>query len=195
MEGHEFRPMDVGQILDRTFRLYRDNFVRFIAIVALVQVPVALLSIGLNAAVTLTVARGDEIDQSSQLLTVDGEPIESPALALHCPDALSFSPRPAHVLDVYGVRPRTIPHTLSFLARKSRPRPSAITVHLRNVGGGTLSPAVVAMAVGPDPAWLTLRMVGSGKRRAIRVSADARDLAPGAYDAVVEVDCPGAVSH
>ena len=39
----EFVPMGVGQILDRTFRLYRQNFVRFLAIVSVVRVPVALI--------------------------------------------------------------------------------------------------------------------------------------------------------
>jgi hypothetical protein len=40
-----FTPMTVGQIIDRTFTLYRNNFLRFITIVALVYVPVALISI------------------------------------------------------------------------------------------------------------------------------------------------------
>ena len=145
-------------------------------------------------AVTLTVASGDEIDRSSQLLTVDGEPIEAPTLTLHSPGELSFDPRAAHALDVYGVPPRTIPHTLSFLARKSRPRPSAKTVHLRNVGGGTLSSAVLTLPGGADTGWLTLTTAGSGNRQTLRVATDARNLAPGAYAAVVEVNCPGAVN-
>lgn len=40
-----FEPMSVSGILDRTFRLYRRNFVRFITIAAVVQVP--LLIVGL----------------------------------------------------------------------------------------------------------------------------------------------------
>lgn len=40
-----FEPMSVGQILDRAFVLYRHNFARFIAIVAIVQVPVNLLMV------------------------------------------------------------------------------------------------------------------------------------------------------
>ncbi len=42
-----FEPMGVGAILDRTFRLYARNFVPFIAIVAVVQVPLSLLEFGL----------------------------------------------------------------------------------------------------------------------------------------------------
>ena len=39
-----FEPMSVGGILDQTFRFYRGNLVRFIAIAAVVQVPMGLLS-------------------------------------------------------------------------------------------------------------------------------------------------------
>ena len=48
MQTNEFRPMSVGQIVDQTFRLYRRNFVRFMVIVAIVQVPIALLTLMLN---------------------------------------------------------------------------------------------------------------------------------------------------
>lgn len=43
MQAHEFEPMSIGRILDRTFKIYKNNFIRFIAIVALIQVPIALL--------------------------------------------------------------------------------------------------------------------------------------------------------
>jgi len=42
--------MGIGAILDRAFRLYRQNFVRFIAIVAIVVVPVSLLNVLLISA-------------------------------------------------------------------------------------------------------------------------------------------------
>lgn len=45
MARPQFEPMSVGQILDRTFVLYKNNFARFIAIVAIVQVPASLLMI------------------------------------------------------------------------------------------------------------------------------------------------------
>lgn len=44
MPERQFAPMTVGQILDQTFRLYKRNFLRFVAIVAVVQVPLALIS-------------------------------------------------------------------------------------------------------------------------------------------------------
>jgi len=43
MTTQDFAPMGVGQILDRTFRLYKRNFARFVAIVAVVKVPITLL--------------------------------------------------------------------------------------------------------------------------------------------------------
>jgi len=44
MTTQQFEPMSSGQILDRVFRLYKGNFVRFIAIVAIIKVPLALLT-------------------------------------------------------------------------------------------------------------------------------------------------------
>jgi hypothetical protein len=45
MQAHDFEPMSIGGILDRTFRIYKDNFIRFVTIVAVIQVPIALLMI------------------------------------------------------------------------------------------------------------------------------------------------------
>jgi hypothetical protein len=45
MARREFEPMSVGQILDRTFRLYREDFVHFVTIVAVVQVPLGLVGL------------------------------------------------------------------------------------------------------------------------------------------------------
>lgn len=41
--AEQFEPMGVGGILDKTFKIYKNNFVRFITIVALVQIPVWLI--------------------------------------------------------------------------------------------------------------------------------------------------------
>lgn len=41
-----FTPMSVGQILDRTFRLYRQHFLRYITIIAIIQVPMSILGVG-----------------------------------------------------------------------------------------------------------------------------------------------------
>lgn len=39
------RPLGLGQLLDQAIRLYRNNFIKFIGIIAIVQVPVSLISI------------------------------------------------------------------------------------------------------------------------------------------------------
>ena len=48
----DLRPLTVGEILDRAFRLYRNNFLKFLGIVAVTQVPASLL--GLLVTATLT---------------------------------------------------------------------------------------------------------------------------------------------
>lgn len=44
METMQFEPMSVGRIFDRAFLIYRNNFLRFVTIVAIIEVPLALLS-------------------------------------------------------------------------------------------------------------------------------------------------------
>jgi hypothetical protein len=45
MRAHDFEPMSIGGILDRTFEIYRENFIRFVTIVAVIQVPIGLLMV------------------------------------------------------------------------------------------------------------------------------------------------------
>jgi hypothetical protein len=45
MAATNFEPMSIGQVLDGTFRIYKSNFVRFIAIVAIIHVPIGLIQI------------------------------------------------------------------------------------------------------------------------------------------------------
>ena len=49
MEMQQFEPMSTGQILDKTFRLYKSNFVRFLAVVAVIQVPLGLIAMLLQS--------------------------------------------------------------------------------------------------------------------------------------------------
>lgn len=49
MEAMQFEPMSVGRIVDRTFAIYRNNFLRFVTIVAIIQVPIGLLSLISNS--------------------------------------------------------------------------------------------------------------------------------------------------
>jgi hypothetical protein len=57
METVQFEPMSVGRIFDVTFNLYRRNFLRFITIVAIIEVPVGLISIISTSSVSRTFAR------------------------------------------------------------------------------------------------------------------------------------------
>ncbi|MEN6334928.1 MAG: hypothetical protein ABFE01_11750 [Phycisphaerales bacterium] len=45
MDAMQFEPMSVSRIFDRAFALYRNNFLRFITIVAMIEVPLSLLTI------------------------------------------------------------------------------------------------------------------------------------------------------
>lgn len=48
---HEtLRPLGMGELLDRAIRLYRRNFFKFIGVIAVMQVPVALISLALTLA-------------------------------------------------------------------------------------------------------------------------------------------------
>jgi hypothetical protein len=49
MPEHTFEPMGIGQIFDRSFRLYRQNFIQFLAIVAVIHVPVVLIQVGIQS--------------------------------------------------------------------------------------------------------------------------------------------------
>lgn len=61
MSMPQFEPMSVSGILDRALRLYRDQFVRFVAIAAIVQVPLGLMmSVGL----ALIIGAGTVADRS-----------------------------------------------------------------------------------------------------------------------------------
>ena len=45
MEQLNFEPMTIGGILDRTFRLYRQNFLRFLSIVSVIQIPMIIVGL------------------------------------------------------------------------------------------------------------------------------------------------------
>ena len=49
METMQFEPMSVGRIFDRAFAIYRNNFLRFVTIVAIIEVPLALFSIATSS--------------------------------------------------------------------------------------------------------------------------------------------------
>ena len=56
--GIRLRPMGVGDILDETFRLYRRHFLSFVIAMAVVAVPLALLTVGFNVAAGVATTPG-----------------------------------------------------------------------------------------------------------------------------------------
>jgi Flp pilus assembly protein TadD len=52
----QLRAMSVGELLDTTFRLYRRNFLLFIGLVAVIQVPLTLLGVAFEATYSPTVS-------------------------------------------------------------------------------------------------------------------------------------------
>lgn len=84
MDAQQFEPMSIGGILDRTFRLYKNNFVRFITIVAIIQVPISLLMLVstsfMQRGVSVKPAAGYEDfrnDETSNMEEMTGEEEES----------------------------------------------------------------------------------------------------------------------
>ena len=59
MAAQQFEPMSSGQILDKVFRLYKENFVRFITTVAIIQVPLALVTMIWFATVVAQINTGE----------------------------------------------------------------------------------------------------------------------------------------
>ncbi len=144
--------------------------------------------------VTLTVDDGVGRAAFTQHLTVDGQMSVMPGLALDAPRELSFRARPVQAMDVYGWPIRHLPHTLTFVARTTRPRPDAKEIKLRNAGGGTLPKAHIEISPTEAAGWLTVHVGGSGNAQQLTVGVNAEGLLVGTYEAWVAVETPGAVN-
>jgi len=65
------RPMTLGELLDRAFRLYRQNFLKFIGIFAIPYIPLALIQIGLSFFTTASLLGTTQSDPG-QILSSPG---------------------------------------------------------------------------------------------------------------------------
>ncbi len=138
--------------------------------------------------VTLTVEDGVERSSATHLITVDGDALAQPALALGSDDDVSFVERRAEVRDTYGIAPAFEPHTLRFTLRRGSPAVIVKRVLITNRGGGELSAALKASIQYHDAAgWLAVEPEPDG--RALRVRAAGEKLMPGLYLATVRVEC------
>ncbi len=150
--------------------------------------------------VTLVVEDGERRATTTQHMTVSGEPVGRPVLALSAPEEPSFRRRPVEVKHVYGLPVERVPHTLELLARPTRPQPRARTVAIENLGGGTLAPVRVRIRYldgyggRKGDGWLRAEVKGHDNEQSLRVQADAAGLAPGRYHARVEVRSPGSLN-
>lgn len=145
--------------------------------------------------ITLTVDDGMYRDSFTQHITVDGGEIERPALVFMAPEEFSFRKRPVSMMDVYGMSPAFIPHTLYFTARSSRPIPDSKIIQVQNLGKGTLSQvAIHKISYDDKNGWLAVKQTGAGNAQQLIVSVDASNLKPRTYSAIVQTQCPGAVN-
>ena len=145
-------------------------------------------------AVTLTVCDGEQKADFVQNITVDGTSVAKPGVALFAADEVEFLPWPVNATRVYGEAPVFLPHTLRFTARESRPAPSEKQVALVNTGQGTLAAAAVSVDYFAEDDWCHVVIGGEGNEQSLRVSVDATGLAPGFYEAHVEVNVAGALN-
>lgn len=140
--------------------------------------------------VTLVVESGDKRATRTMHMTVSGEPMQKPVLALTS-DEPSFRPRPAEVADVYGW-PVQVPHTLPFVGYREVGKLQPKYVRLENLGGGELAaPTVETKYEGDSQGWLTAEVADSST---VAVAADPAGLEPGTYTATVTVACAGALN-
>lgn len=68
----DLRPLSVGELLDRTFRLFRKNFLTFVLIAVIMQLPVSILQIGSALMVNnfaFNPAAGNPFDNSGAILS------------------------------------------------------------------------------------------------------------------------------
>jgi PKD repeat protein len=145
--------------------------------------------------VTLTISDATRRDAFTQHITVKGEPVDKPVLAIASRHEPEFAVRPVPVMDVYGTEPHFLPHTLRFLARPgSTPRPPSKTLEIRNLGDGELGQATYEVEYHDLEGWLRIDRRGEGNEQMLEISASAyqKKDRDGVYRALVHVACPGA---
>jgi len=145
--------------------------------------------------VTVVVDDGSKRARFTQHITISGDPVQMPVLALRAEDEVTFRPRPASVADTYGEPPRSIPHTLLFTARPSHPRPRPKIVSLTNTGRGALPAAELPQIhYEQEQSWLKTTLKGQGNHQSLQAEVDASGLPHGMYSAMVSVECRTAIN-
>ncbi len=145
--------------------------------------------------VTLTVYDGMHYDTQTQHITINGEPLAQPALALNCDREPTFRKRPSDAMDVYGLDPHALPHSISLLHRQnSATMPEPRRVRLVNLGGGEPAAANVQVVYEDGQDWLDLRVDGQGNDQQVYIAVKPQTLPPALYRARVIIRTPGAAN-
>ncbi len=150
--------------------------------------------------VTLVIDDGQQRATHTQHISVNGEAVTAPALELESnPEDPSFRPRPVFAADVYGWPIKRVPHTLHFAAPPTQGpdnAPPPRLVFLCNQGKGKLPDAGQPRIryLGERVNWLLVELRRQGSCQVLDVQINARQAGLGRHEAVVEVECPGAIN-
>jgi hypothetical protein len=143
--------------------------------------------------VTLVVEAGNERAAFSQHVTVNGDGVRVPALALEANDDVSFERRPGYAADVYGWPVRVLPHTLRFAVAPGGVPSRARTVDIINRGKGVLNKPKLEVTYEGEQGWLRVSERPTEAQK-LEVSVNPGRLGLGRYSAAVAVTCPGALN-
>jgi len=162
MPAQRFEPMTVGQILDRAFTLYRNNFIHFIAVMAIVLVPMGFLAYAVIQPVATAVEEsqanpyGSEDPSSAVIGSILLFLLLSGVAVLLCFTALTKSVSDAYLGDrpsVGGTYRAVLSRLLALIG---------LIIMLWLVGVGLMVPlGVLARAFGVVGAWLALLLLNA----------------------------------
>ena len=80
--------------------------------------------------VTLTVDDGNNLASQTHLITVDGNKINKPTITISSVNNPEFDSRRVSVCDVYGVPPKFVPHSLTFVFYKGSKEPQTKSIEV-----------------------------------------------------------------
>jgi len=141
--------------------------------------------------VRLVVDDGVDRDSTIQWITVSGSPLKRGTFELQFADEPSFRPWRHGAPEIHGEPVRSIPRTMRFVARPTRPKPATKSVSLKTTAGDRLiTDGHVAVTYETGAGWLRAACRLREGDTCLEVSADATGLEPETYVARVEVSSP-----
>jgi hypothetical protein len=143
-------PLSIGELLDRAIRLYRNNFLKFIGIVAIVQIPLTLIQV-LASYFMLSPPSGityEEIDMFSYSAGF-GVTILTTVLSFILIQGVAIATLTRAISDSYLGRPRDVISTLKSIG------PLWPRILLALLGIGLLLVLILIWTIVPCAGWLT----------------------------------------